>query len=100
MMADQEDSAVRGIQKRFRDFSIDVREERVIRYMIRQLRNGRRHDDILEDPYVVANTSAAARDRLIQHPMILEAIEEEIKREFSDYHSAGPASSHGRPETD
>jgi hypothetical protein len=97
-MADQEESAARRIQKRFRDFSVDVREERVIVYIIRQLRKGRRYDDIMSDAYITTHTNSATRDRLVQHPEVLETIEEEMRRQFDDYRSAAP--SHGAPEAD
>jgi hypothetical protein len=99
-MADQEESAARRIHKRFRDFSVDVREERVIVYIVRQLRTGRRYDDIMNDSYITTHTSSATRDRLLQHPEVLETIEDEMRRQFKDYHSAAPPPSHGTPEAD
>jgi hypothetical protein len=98
-MADQEESAARRIQKRFRDFSVDVREERVIVYIVRQLRKGRRYDDVMNDSYIITHTNSATRDRLLQQPQVLETIEQEMKRQFSDY-STAPRVSHGAPESD
>ena len=86
-MPDNVAPVVRGIQKRFRDLSVDVREERAIRYIIRQVRLGRRIDDIMNDPYIVSHTSAGVRETLLQHPSVLRAIEEEIRAQFADYGS-------------
>ena len=82
---------VSGIQKRFRDFSVDVREERVIRYIVKQVRVGRHIDDIMADAYLVEHTSDASRASLLQNPAVLKAVEEEIRRQFADFRSVtGP----------
>jgi len=84
-MADQVDPAVRGIPKRFRDLSVDVRQERLIRYTVKQLGLGRHVDDIMNDPEIVAHTSEVTRADILQNPVVLKAIEEQIKRQFSGY---------------
>ena len=84
-MTDAVEPVVRGIQKRFRDLSVDVRGERVIRYIVKQLRSGRSVDDILADPYLVAHTSDATRAQMLQHPAVIKAIEEEIRKQFADF---------------
>lgn len=93
-MVDELSPAVRRIQKRFRDFSVDVREERVIRYIAGQLRMGRRIDDIFQDSYVLAHTTEAQRSQILENPALIRAIEEEIKRQFADY-ACGTAESGG-----
>jgi len=98
-MPEDIEPVVRGIQKRFRDLSVDVREERVVRYIVKQLRQGRRVDDILADPYLVEHASEATRAHLLQHPAVIRAIEEEIRRQFADYRSVtGSASSDKDPD--
>jgi hypothetical protein len=84
-MTDEGDPAVRGIPKRFRDLSVDVREERLIRYIVKQLSLGRHLDDIMDDREIVAHTSEVTRANLTQNSTVLKAIEEEIKRQFSGY---------------
>jgi hypothetical protein len=98
MPADVE-PVVRGIQKRFRDLSVDVREERIIRYIVKQLTQGRAFDAIMADSYIVAHTTGATRALLIQRPAVLKGIEAEIQAQFADYRSV---SSHGAgsPEAD
>jgi hypothetical protein len=76
---------VAGIKKLFADLGVDVREERVIRYMVDELRKGRAFDDVMQDPYVVNNTREGDRDRLVENPLTLRSIEEEIATEFRDY---------------
>lgn len=84
-MADDVAPVVQGIQKRFRDLSVDVREERVIRYLVNQVRLGRHVDSIMSDAYVVGHTSQAGRDQILQNPRIIKAIEQEIERRFASY---------------
>jgi hypothetical protein len=86
-VTDDVDPVVRGIQKRFRDLSVDVREERVIRYIVKQLRLGRHVDAIMEDHYLTAHTSAMERAQMLQNPAVIRAIEEEIQRQFASYRS-------------
>jgi hypothetical protein len=86
-MTDDVAPVVRGIQKRFRDLSVDVREERVIRYVVKQLRLGRHVDEIMNDPYLTAHTSEVHRAQMLQNPAVIKAIEEEIRRQFASYRS-------------
>jgi hypothetical protein len=87
-MTDDVEPVVRGIQKRFRDLLVDVREERVIRYIVGQLRLGRRLDSVMEDPYMTAHTSAVHRAKMLENPAVIKAIEEEIQQQFANYRSA------------
>lgn len=86
-MTDAVEPVVRGIQKRFRNLSVDVREERVIRYIVKQLRLGRSIDHVLADPYLVERTSEATRARMLERPAVISAIEEEIRLQFADFGS-------------
>jgi hypothetical protein len=90
-MADDVEPVIRGIEKRFRDLSVDVRGERIIRYIVKQLQLGRHIDEILTDAYMTVHTSSKGRDQILQNPAVIRAIEEEIQREFASYRSAtGP----------
>ena len=84
----------RAIQERFRDLSVNVRDERLLRYISKQVGEGRRLDDILTDEYVITHTSETKRAQLLQNPHVLRAIEGEIKKQFANYDSVT------RPKTD
>jgi hypothetical protein len=86
-MTDEAGPAGQGIPKRFRDLSADVREERLIRYIVKQLSQGRHIDDIMSDHEIVAHTNEIKRASLMQNHTVLKAIEDEMKRQFSDYGS-------------
>ena len=92
-MPDDVEPVVRGIQKRFRDLSVDVREERVIRYIVKQLGLERHIDDIMSDPYLTAHTSEVERAQILQNPAVIRAIEEEIQHQFATYRSVTAAES-------
>jgi hypothetical protein len=84
----------RAIQERFRDLSVNVREERLLRYISKQLSEGRHLDDIMSDQYIVTHTSETQRAQLLENPHVLRAIEGEMKKQFAGYDSAT------RPKTD
>jgi hypothetical protein len=78
----------RAIQERFRDLSVNVRDERLIRYITKQLSEGRHLDAIVADDYIVTHANEVKRAQLIQNPQVLRALEEQVKKQFADYDSA------------
>src|SRR5512139_2234320 len=84
-MAEKQEPPGRGIESRFRDLSVDVRHERLIRYVVKQVENGRHVKDILSDPYVLEHSDEVARSRIPEDPHVLQAVEEQIRRQFADY---------------
>jgi hypothetical protein len=92
--------ASESIHKRFRDLSADVREERIVRYVIKQLGLGRHLDDILSDAYLVEHTSDTTREELLQHPEVIKALEAQIKRQFADYEESVSHQEPGQDSTD
>lgn len=87
-MPDEVEPVVRGIEKRFRDLSVNVRGERVIRYIVKQLQHGRHLDEVLQDVYLQAHTTPVQRAELLENPALIRTIEEEIKKQFAGYRSA------------
>lgn len=84
-MTDESHSGPGHIPKRFRDLTADVRLERLVRYVVRQLSEGRHFDDVLQDSYVVAHSTEATRAELLEHPEIIKAMEVGLHRQFADY---------------
>ena len=84
-----------AIQERFRDLSaVSVRDERLLRYISKQVRDGRPLDAIMTDEYILTHTSEATRAQLLENPHVLRVIETEMKKQFASYDSAT------RPKTD
>lgn len=81
-MASKQEPSSRG---RFHDLSADVREERLVRYILHNVQNGRRVKDIVNDEYVVEHFDEVARGRIMEHPQIIKGIEEHLRRQFAGY---------------
>ncbi|NLG66102.1 MAG: hypothetical protein GX536_00145 [Actinobacteria bacterium] len=55
-----------------------VREERVIRYIMNEMRKGKPYDDIMQEHYVVNHTTPHMRARLVENPTIVRGIEDQL----------------------
>lgn len=71
------------IKEFFEDMADDVVEERVVEYVVREVHNGRRLMDVIEDPYVKNRLTDQKREAVLQNVEIVEALEQEIKATFS-----------------
>lgn len=67
------------IQKFFSDMANDPVEERVVEYVVREVHNGRRLMEVIEDPYVRNRLSDEKRAEVLENSEIVEALEQEIK---------------------
>ena len=52
--------------------------KRLIDYVVRQVRTGRRLRDVLEDPYVVNRSRALDRRALLEEPEVIDAAGGEV----------------------
>jgi hypothetical protein len=82
-MTDSLEPRERRVEGRFHDLSADVREERLVRYITSQVKQGRHVNEIIEDPYVVDHFDEYARNRILEHPTVIKSIEESIRRQFA-----------------
>ncbi|GAB4241996.1 MAG: hypothetical protein Kow00129_00160 [Thermoleophilia bacterium] len=78
-MGERIERIVNGIRELFEDLSVDIREERVLRYIGAEIHKGRDFDDVIEDPYVRNNMDSADRARLLENPETLRMIEEQLE---------------------
>lgn len=74
------------INKFLTEVTTDAVEERVVEYVVRELRNGRRLMEIIEDPFVRNRLNEEKRAEVFENPEIVEALEREIR----DSMSSGP----------
>lgn len=70
------------IKKFFSDMATDVVEERVVEYVVREVHNGRRLMEVIEDPYVRNRLNDEKRAEVLENTEIVEALEQEIKAAF------------------
>ncbi len=66
----------------FADITADPVEDRVVEYVIREVHNGRRLMEVMEDPYVRNRLSEAKRAEVLENTEVIEALEEEIHSAF------------------
>lgn len=55
-----------------------VREERVVRYVLNEMRKGRPFDEVICEPYVLNHSTPPMRARLVENPRIVEGIEDQL----------------------
>jgi hypothetical protein len=84
-VGDRLDKAVQGVRSLLEDLNVDVKEERLIRFILNELQKGRRFDEVMSDPYVVNRTNAEDRARMLENPAILEGIEDQMAGELFFY---------------
>lgn len=70
------------IAKFFEEMTIDVLEERVIQYIIRELKKGRRLNSVLRDPYVTNRIPEEHIANILANKDLIETLESEIQRTF------------------
>lgn len=64
------------------DLASDPVEERVIEYVIREVHNGRRLMEVMDDPYVRNRLNEAKREGVLENQEVIAALEEEIHSAF------------------
>jgi hypothetical protein len=66
----------------FQDLTTDPVEERVVEYVIREVHNGRRLMEVIEDPYVKNRLTNEKVEAVLQNEEVIDALEEEIHSAF------------------
>ena len=64
------------------DLATDELEERVVEYVIREVHNGRRLTDVLNDPYVRNRLSSERIQHVLENPEVVGALEDQIAEAF------------------
>jgi hypothetical protein len=77
-----ESKLAESLRKFLNEMATDAVEERVIDYVIREVRNGRKLADALSDPYVRNRLSGEKLARVLSNPEVIAAIESEIRGAF------------------
>ena len=65
------------------DMQSDPVEEVVIDYITRELKNGRRLNEILDDPYVRNRLSDERVSKIMDDPAIGEAVDQAVRESFA-----------------
>jgi hypothetical protein len=70
------------IKQFFEDLATDPVEERVVEYVVREVHNGRRLMEVIEDPFVKNRLSHEKVESILQNPEVVDALESEIHSAF------------------
>jgi hypothetical protein len=65
------------------EIATDAVEERVVEYVIREVRNGRKLAEALADPYVKNRLSDEKLAHVLENPKVIGALESEIRTAFA-----------------
>lgn len=66
------------IRQFFDDLATDPVEERVVEYVVREVHNGRRLMEVIDDPFVKNRLSAEKVETILQNAEVVDALEAEI----------------------
>jgi hypothetical protein len=55
-----------------------AKHKRLVEYVIRQVQNDRRLDEVLSDPYVTNRLNTLERRALLEEPEVIEAIQDDV----------------------
>lgn len=70
------------IQEFLNELALDVVEERVVEYVIREVHNGRKLTEALNDPYVKNRLSEERLSKVLESPEVVVALEQQIAESF------------------
>jgi hypothetical protein len=70
------------IKQLFQDMANDPIEERVVEYVIREVHNGRRLMEVINDPFVRNRLSDEKVQEVLANPEVVDALEREIQTAF------------------
>lgn len=79
---EQEHGLRAAITKILADASINVADDRVVHYIIRELHQGRKLNAILTDPFVGNRVNEQHLEKVLQDEAVLKAVEEEMNKAF------------------
>lgn len=71
------------LTKFFTEMAADAVEERVVEYVVREVHNGRRLMEVIDDPFVRNRLNEDKRAAVLENPEIVEALEQEIRATFN-----------------
>lgn len=73
-----------AIRRYLEELRLDVTEERVVNYIVREVRLGRKLSEVIQDTYVENRVDQEQVGRLLENTEIIEAVEAELDRAFAE----------------
>ena len=72
-----------AVQRYLEELRLDVSEERVLNYIVREVRLGRKLSEVVADPYVENRVDKDQLGRLLENKEVIEAVEVELEQAFN-----------------
>ncbi len=72
------------IQKFLEEMKLDVTEERVINYIVREVHQGRKLSVVIQDQYVSNRVGEEELGQILENKEIIEAVEKELNQAFEE----------------
>ena len=72
------------IQRYLEEMRLDISEERVMNYIVREVRLRRKLSDVIQDAYVENRVDKDQLGHLLENKEIIEAVEEELDKAFEE----------------
>lgn len=73
-----------AVQRFLEEMSLDVSEERVLNYIVREIHKGRKLSEVIQDAYVANRVDKGQLDHLLENKEVIYAVEEELGKAFTD----------------
>ena len=70
------------LRKFLEELAEDPVEEMVVEYVVREVRNGRKLREVLNDPYVRNRLDADRITKVLENPAVIDAVEGSISKSF------------------
>ncbi len=71
-----------AIQRYLEEMRLDISEERVMNYIVREVHLGRKLSAVVQDAYVKNRVDKDQLGRLLENKEVIEAVEEELATAF------------------
>ena len=71
-----------AIQRYLEEMRLDVSEERVMNYIVREVHLKRKLSEVVTDPYVENRVDKDQLGRLLENKEVIEAVESELDKAF------------------
>lgn len=73
------------LQRFFAELSVNIVEERVLNYILRELHLGRKLSAIIKDPYISNRLDEEQLNHILEKPELIEAVESELAHAFQQH---------------
>jgi hypothetical protein len=72
------------VQRFLQELSLDVAEERIVNYIVREVRLGRKLSAVIQDPYIKNRLDTKRLGEIMENKQVIEAVDVELEQAFKD----------------